>query len=77
MKEGIKIKPLRLKKDIILKIEEMAARENRTFNNMVETILLESIEDQVLQERRLEADNTFVCERLGTGMGKCLKMCPA
>ncbi|WP_306012913.1 MULTISPECIES: ribbon-helix-helix protein, CopG family [unclassified Allomuricauda] len=39
MKSNTRIKSLRLDKDVIRKVEELAERENRNFTNMVETIL--------------------------------------
>ncbi len=38
--KNIKVKTLRLRPDVVEKIEEMAEKDNRTFSNMVETILL-------------------------------------
>lgn len=40
MKKNVKVKTLRLKPEVINKVEEMAEKENRNFSNMVETILL-------------------------------------
>lgn len=40
MKEKLSPKTLRLKPDVIKKIEKLADEENRTFSNMVETILI-------------------------------------
>lgn len=37
------VKSLRLKTDIISEIEKIAEKENRSFTNMVETILIEKI----------------------------------
>ena len=33
-------KTLRLKKDVVSKVEEMANKNNRNFNNMAETLML-------------------------------------
>ena len=40
--EETKQKSLRLNGSLITKIERMAQEENRTFNNMVETILIKA-----------------------------------
>jgi len=40
MKKDSTVKTLRLRPDVVQKIESMADKENRTFSNMVETILL-------------------------------------
>tara|TARA_R110001606_G_scaffold399006_1_gene579897 strand:- start:1833 stop:1988 length:156 start_codon:yes stop_codon:yes gene_type:complete len=36
------LKSIRLKNEVIEKVEEMAKEENRTFTNMVETILMKT-----------------------------------
>lgn len=36
------LKSIRLKNEVIEKVEEMAKDENRTFTNMVETILMKA-----------------------------------
>lgn len=36
------LKSIRLKNEVIEKVEEMAREENRTFTNMVETILMKA-----------------------------------
>lgn len=36
------LKSIRLKNEVIEKVEEMAREENRTFTNMVETILMKT-----------------------------------
>jgi len=41
--EKSKQRSVRLKSHVIESIEKMAKEENRTFNNMVETILIEKI----------------------------------
>ena len=40
MKEDTKVKTLRLKPEVVEKVNELAKENNRTFSNMVETILL-------------------------------------
>lgn len=40
---GSTLKSIRLKNKVIEKVEEMAKEENRTFTNMVETILINHI----------------------------------
>lgn len=40
------VKSIRLSNGIIDRIEHMAIRENRTFSNMVETILLKELQSQ-------------------------------
>lgn len=40
MKEEQKVKTLRLKSDVVEKVNRLAKRDNRTFSNMVETILI-------------------------------------
>lgn len=37
------LKSIRLKNEVIEKVKEMAKKENRTFTNMVETILINRI----------------------------------
>jgi predicted transcriptional regulator len=39
-KNRLKIKTLRLKPEVVKKINELAKKQNRTFSNMVETILM-------------------------------------
>ncbi|SRX52743.1 hypothetical protein [Aequorivita sp. CIP111184] len=41
-KSTTKQRSIRLKESFILKIESMAEEENRTFNNMVETLLIKA-----------------------------------
>lgn len=44
VKTGVtKIKTMRLDQAVIKKLEDMAERENRNFNNMVETILIKAL----------------------------------
>lgn len=43
MKIGKQHKTMRLKRDLVKKIEEMAEKENRSFNNMVETLLTKAV----------------------------------
>ncbi|WP_175288758.1 hypothetical protein [Flagellimonas eckloniae] len=40
MRNEITVKTLRLKPDVVQKVAKLAEDNNRTFNNMVETILL-------------------------------------
>lgn len=40
MKKDITVKTLRLKPEAVKKVNKLAEENNRTFNNMVETILL-------------------------------------
>lgn len=40
MRKENKVKTLRLDSDVIKKVEELAKEDNRTFSNMVETILI-------------------------------------
>ncbi len=37
-----KLKTVRLKSNVVEKLEQMAQNENRNFNNMVETILMQA-----------------------------------
>lgn len=41
-KEAKIVKSVRLSKDLIKKVEEMAKKENRNFTNMVEDILIKA-----------------------------------
>jgi predicted DNA-binding ribbon-helix-helix protein len=43
-KTSTSLKSLRLKNEVIKKIEVMAEKDNRTFTNMVETILIRESE---------------------------------
>jgi len=40
------LKTLRLRRDVVKKVESMAEKDNRSFTNMVETILLNFREPQ-------------------------------
>lgn len=41
-KQNSILKTLRLKQEVVEKVEKMAKEDNRTFTNMVETILLKA-----------------------------------
>lgn len=43
MKETIK--SMRLKKEVIDRIQELATKENRSFSNMVETVLIKYLKE--------------------------------
>lgn len=40
MSKDLQVKTLRLKPDVVDKVNKLAEEDNRTFSNMVETILL-------------------------------------
>ncbi len=40
---------IRLKEEVFLKVEKLAKTENRTMNNMVETLLMRATADSVKQ----------------------------
>lgn len=40
-----KLKSVRLKPDLISTVEHLAERDNRTFNNMVETLLIKATQN--------------------------------
>jgi len=39
-----KVKSIRLKESIVAEVEMMAEKQNRNFNNMVETIIIQALE---------------------------------